>query len=63
MRTEKKKGGLGLRGFSKMNKALLSKWCWLFANERNSLWTKVICSKFGEGTGGWHSRDIGAVLV
>ena len=58
MCTEKKKGCLGLRSFSKLNKALLSKWCWWFANERNSLWRKVICSKFGEGTRGWHSSDI-----
>ena len=35
--TKKKNGGLGLRSFSKLNKALLSKWCWQFANERNSL--------------------------
>ena len=35
--TEKKKGGLGLRRFSTLNKALLCKWCWRFANERDSL--------------------------
>ena len=56
--TEKKKGGLGLRSFSKLNKALHSKWCWRFANERSSLWRKVIYSKLGEGIGGWHSGDI-----
>ena len=56
--TEKKKGGLGLRRFSILNKALLSKWCWRFANERDSLWRKVIQSKFGEGFGGWCSGDI-----
>ena len=56
--TEKKKGGLGLRRFSILNKALLCKWCWRFANERDSLWRKVIRSKFGEGYGGWCSGDI-----
>ena len=37
---------------------LLCKWCWRFANERDSLWRKVIRSKFGEGFGGWSSGDI-----
>ena len=35
--TEKRKGGLGLRSFSKLNKELLCKWSWRFSNERNSL--------------------------
>ena len=56
--TEKKKGGLGLRRFSILNKALLCKWCWRFANERDSLWRKVIRCKFGEDYGGWRSGDI-----
>ena len=50
--TEKKKGGLGLRRFSILNKALMCKWCWCFANERDSLWRKVIRCKFGEDYGG-----------
>ena len=50
--TEKKKGGLGLRRFSILNKALMCKWCCRFANERDSLWRKVIRSKFGEDYGG-----------
>ena len=54
----KNKGGIGIKSFSKMNKALLSKWSWRFAKERNSLWRKVICSKFGESCGGWHTSDI-----
>ena len=49
--TEKKKGGLGLRRFSILNKALMCKWCWRFANERDSLWRKVIRCKFGEDYG------------
>ena len=61
--TEKKKGGLGLRRFSILNKALLCKWCWRFANERDSLWRKVICSKFGEDSGGWCSGNILAISV
>ena len=56
--TNKRKGGLGLKSFSKMNKALLCKWSWRFANKRNSLWRKVKCSKFGETNGGWHTYDL-----
>ena len=56
--TEKKKGGLGLRRFSILNKALLCKWCWRFANEMDSFWIKVIRCKFGEDYGGWRSGDI-----
>ena len=56
--TDKRKGGLGIKSFSKMNKALLCKWSWGFANNINSLWRKVICSKFGETNGGWHTCDL-----
>ena len=55
---EKSRGGLGVRGLSVMNQALLCKWCWRFANERDSLWRMVISTKFGEEAGGWYSRDI-----
>ena len=55
---DKSKGGIGIKSFSKMNKALLCKWSWRLANDRNSLWRKVICSKFGESNGGWHTRDL-----
>ena len=56
--TEKIKGGMGIKSFSRMNKALLSKWNWRFANDRNSLWRKVIGIKFGESPDGWHTRDL-----
>ena len=58
MCTEKRKGGMGIKSFSKMNKALLSKWNWRFANDRNSLWRIVIGSKFGESPDGWHTSDL-----
>ena len=51
MCTVKKKGNLGVRSLSKLNEALLSKWHWRFANERDSLWRKVISSKFDEEAG------------
>ena len=49
---EKSKCGIGLKSFSKLNKALLSKWSWRFANDINALWRKAICCKFGESIGG-----------
>ena len=39
-------GGLGVRGLYNLNKAILSKWLWRFANERDFFWRKVISSKF-----------------
>ena len=58
MCSDKSKGGIGIKSFSKMNKALLCKWSWRFTNVRNALWRKVICCKFGEFVGGWHTRDL-----
>ena len=52
--TEKKNGGIGLRNFFRLNKVLLCKWSWRFANEKNALWRKVISCKYGETSGGWH---------
>ena len=47
-----------MKGLSKMNKALLCKWCWQFTNERDTLWRLVISTKFGEEDGGWNTSDI-----
>ena len=44
---DKSKGGIGIKSFSKLNKAMLCKWSWRFANDRNALWRKV--SKGGIG--------------
>ena len=55
---EKRRGGLGVRGLSRMNQSLLCKWCWRFANERDSFWRQVISTKFGVEAGGWITRDI-----
>ena len=56
--SEKSKGGIGLKSFSKLNKALLCKWSWKFANDQNALWRKTICCIFGEAIGGWHTTDL-----
>ena len=56
--TDKRKGGIGIKSYSKMNKALLSKWSWRFANDRKALWRRVISCKFGESSGGWHTGDL-----
>ena len=54
---DKKVGGLGVRGLCKLNKALLRKWSWHFANERNFLLRETISRNFGEFQEGWCSRE------
>ena len=56
--TDKRKGGIRIKSYSNMNKALLNKWSWRFANDRKSLWRRVISCKFGESSGGWHTGDL-----
>ena len=51
----KRNGGLGVRDLSILIRALLCKWIWRFANEKNVLWRNVICWKFEEDQGGWVS--------
>ncbi|RVX16265.1 putative ribonuclease H protein [Vitis vinifera] len=55
---EKRKGGLGVRNLSLMNNALLCKWNWRFANERNALWRSVISLKYGVEERGWCTQDV-----
>ena len=55
---DKKKGGLGVKCFSTLNKALLCKWNWQLANERKTLWNKAIKGKYGEESGGWCPREV-----
>ena len=55
---DKRKGGLGVRRLSTLNRALLCKWNWRFANERKNFWRHVISRKFGEEEGGWGSREV-----
>ncbi|KAL6327163.1 hypothetical protein AAG906_015202 [Vitis piasezkii] len=54
--TEKHKGGLGLRRIATLNRALLGKWIWRFACEKNNLWKQVITTKYGQEDYGWRSK-------
>ncbi|RVW74012.1 putative ribonuclease H protein [Vitis vinifera] len=45
---DRERGGLGLRKLGLLNRALLGKWIWRFACERENLWKQVIVAKFGQ---------------
>ncbi|RVW88875.1 hypothetical protein CK203_045020 [Vitis vinifera] len=53
---DKERGGLGLRKLGLLNRALLGKWIWRFACERENLWKQVIVAKFGQEDDGWKSK-------
>ena len=45
--TQNEKGGLGIQKIDFLNKALLGKWIWRDAFEKENLWKKVIGVKYG----------------
>ena len=49
---------MGIRNLAIFNRAFRCKWGWHFAKERGSLWHSVICGKYGEEEGGWHSCEV-----
>ena len=51
------KGGLGIRKFSNLNKALLGKWNWRFAKEEKAVWRSIISLKYGMEDGDWFSNS------
>ncbi|KAE8689425.1 hypothetical protein F3Y22_tig00110937pilonHSYRG00001 [Hibiscus syriacus] len=51
-------GGLGVLDLNLTNRALLGKWVWKFANDKNSLWKSVLCSKQKMS---WNTMSIGKV--
>ncbi|RVW44612.1 Heat shock protein 90-5, chloroplastic [Vitis vinifera] len=56
--TEKRNGGLGLRRIATLNRALLGKWIWRFACERDNLWKQVISTKYGQEDYGWRAKKV-----
>ena len=58
MCTQKEKGGLGIRRIGLLNKALVGKWIWRFAFEKDVLWKKVIGVKHGLEGCGWRSKEL-----
>ncbi|RVW98468.1 putative ribonuclease H protein [Vitis vinifera] len=62
--TNKEKGGLGLRKLAMLNKALLDKWIWRYACDKDNLWKQVIKVKYGQEGHGWRPKKAnGAVGV
>ncbi|RVX02862.1 hypothetical protein CK203_023169 [Vitis vinifera] len=53
---DKSKGGLGLRKLVLLNKALLGKWIWRFAYDKDNLWKQVITVKYGQEGHGWRAK-------
>jgi len=50
-------GGLGIRNLRIFNMALLGKWLWRYAFEREAWWKSVVDAKFGSTRDGWCSLD------
>ncbi|RVX09645.1 Insulin-degrading enzyme-like 1, peroxisomal [Vitis vinifera] len=62
--TDKARGGLGIRKLALLNKALLGKWIWRFASDKDNLWKQVIKMKYGQEDFGWKTKKArGAVGV
>ncbi|PON53321.1 hypothetical protein PanWU01x14_203280, partial [Parasponia andersonii] len=59
----KMRGGLGIGKVSDRNKALLMKWLRRFPNETNSLWYKVIKSKYELNPNNWDVAMVGRVTL
>ena len=47
------------QNISTMKLTLLCKWNWRYANEKGSLWKKVIIRKYGEEVGRWCNKEVG----
>jgi hypothetical protein len=57
--SSKASGGLGVRNLVMFNKALMGKWLWRYAMERDAFWRKVVDVKYGSLRGGWCSKEVG----
>ena len=61
---DKEKGGLGIRKLILMNKALLGKWNWKFASDKEALWKQVLVAKYGQEDYGLRTKKaVGAFRV
>nr|KYP41142.1 hypothetical protein KK1_037481 [Cajanus cajan] len=47
LRIQKKRGGLGIKDINSFNRAFLAKWRWCLFHNPESLWIKLLCSKYG----------------
>nr|CAN74793.1 hypothetical protein VITISV_000043 [Vitis vinifera] len=54
----KEEGGLGIRKIDLLNKALLGKWVWRYAYEKENLWKMVIGVKYGQEGCGWRTKEV-----
>ena len=55
--TDKRKGGLGLKSLAILNKALLGKGPWRFANDYGGIWRRLIRTKYGQELHDWRPRE------
>ena len=55
---DERKGGLGVRNLSNLNRALLGNWSWCFAEEKGTLWKQVISRTYGVEERGWCTREV-----
>ncbi|RVW47703.1 hypothetical protein CK203_107043 [Vitis vinifera] len=54
----KEEGGLGIRKIDLLNKALLGKWVWRYAYEKDNLWKTAIGVKYGQEGCGWRTKEV-----
>ncbi|RVW92919.1 putative ribonuclease H protein [Vitis vinifera] len=60
--TDKDKGGLGLRKLALLNKALLGKWIWRYACDKDKLWRQVIKVKYGQEGLDWRPKKANGAI-
>jgi hypothetical protein len=53
-----KDGGLGIRNLRRFNQALLGKWLWRYATEKEAYWRKVVEIKYGSMEGDWCTKQV-----
>ncbi|RVX11017.1 putative ribonuclease H protein [Vitis vinifera] len=55
---DKNKGRIGLRKLVLLNKALLGKWIWRFACDKDNIWKQVITAKYRQEGHAWKGSKI-----